>query len=144
MKVPVELDPAACRELLAAGLVSRVAVRTTEGPQVVPVNYAWVDGAAVFRTSPDSVVGQVADGGRVALEIDHIDYPAHRGLERARVGRRRVAHRRGSDRRRASGLEAPTLGRRGSGHSGERRPAQRPTIGAGWTRANEVPVRRRT
>ncbi|WP_165956071.1 helix-turn-helix domain-containing protein, partial [Streptomyces hainanensis] len=46
----VSLDPEACYELVAAHSVGRIAVRTADGPAIVPVGYAVVDGAIVFQT----------------------------------------------------------------------------------------------
>lgn len=69
-----ELDEDRCRELLASADVGRVGLCTSEGPYVLPVNYALVDEAIVFRTSPYSVLGSHAWGTRLAFEVDGLDH----------------------------------------------------------------------
>jgi nitroimidazol reductase NimA-like FMN-containing flavoprotein (pyridoxamine 5'-phosphate oxidase superfamily) len=74
MTIPAELDYTTCLSLLRQEEVGRVAVCTSDGPRIVPVNYAVVDDdALVFRTTPYSALGTHADGGQLALEIDQID-----------------------------------------------------------------------
>lgn len=142
----VELDEAKCRELLAAGVVGRVAVVTPEGPHVVPVNYVVVADAVVFRTSPHSVLGRQAPGTVVAFEVDRIDHDDHRGWSVLAVGPcEEVAD--------VAALEAATpYWNPRPWVSGEhathlRVPWTRLTgrrIGGGWTYENEVPVRARS
>jgi nitroimidazol reductase NimA-like FMN-containing flavoprotein (pyridoxamine 5'-phosphate oxidase superfamily) len=71
---PRELNREQCLELLATGVVARVAVCTPDGPHIVPINYALHDDAVVFRTSPYSVLGTRGWMQRLALEIDQVDY----------------------------------------------------------------------
>ena len=59
-----------CYRLLAGEVVGRIAFDTVEGPAVVPVNYALVDGTLHVRTVPD---GYVARGRTVAFEVDSVD-----------------------------------------------------------------------
>ncbi|MFH8618691.1 helix-turn-helix domain-containing protein [Streptomyces sp. NPDC017979] len=66
------LDEGECRELLATGGVGRIAVTTSEGPAVVPVNYAVSGDRIVFRTAPGTVPAAAADT-EVAFEVDRID-----------------------------------------------------------------------
>ncbi|MFE6287069.1 helix-turn-helix domain-containing protein [Streptomyces sp. NPDC057877] len=73
-----ELTERECRELLSTHGVGRVAVNTWEGPAVVPVNYAVVDGAIVYRTAPGSTPS-LAVGRRIAFQTDHIDEVFSRG-----------------------------------------------------------------
>jgi uncharacterized protein len=87
MNEPFDLSPAECRELLAAGLVGRVALCTPVGPHVVPVNYGVVDESVVLRTSPYSVLGSQARGSTLALEIDEFDYERQRGWSVVARGR---------------------------------------------------------
>jgi nitroimidazol reductase NimA-like FMN-containing flavoprotein (pyridoxamine 5'-phosphate oxidase superfamily) len=68
-----ELSEAECVQLLATTTVGRVAVSTPEGPRVLPVSYALVQGSVVFRTSPFSILGTYAWGNPIAFEIDHVD-----------------------------------------------------------------------
>jgi nitroimidazol reductase NimA-like FMN-containing flavoprotein (pyridoxamine 5'-phosphate oxidase superfamily) len=59
-----------CQEHLAAGGVGRIVLSTGSGPMAVPVNFAFADGAVIFRTS-DGMIANVS--GVVAFEVDHID-----------------------------------------------------------------------
>ena len=74
-----ELTPSECEALLRAGVAGRVALCTSEGPHVVPVNYSIVDGALLLRTSPDSLLGRCGDGATLAFEVDHLDDGRRRG-----------------------------------------------------------------
>lgn len=74
MTIPAELDYTTCLSLLRAEEVGRVAVCTSDGPRIVPVNYTVVDDdTLVFRTTPYSALGTHGAGGRLALEIDRLD-----------------------------------------------------------------------
>ena len=77
MTMPIELTYATCAELLATREVGRVAVCTTDGPRIIPVNYVVVDDSVVFRTTPYSVLGMHAWNGRLAFEVDDLD-PTHK------------------------------------------------------------------
>src|SRR5262245_46572248 len=61
-----------CRDLLSSHGVGRLAVPTTSGPEIFPVNYGFVEGIIVFRTAPGSMPSQ-ASGAQVAFEVDRID-----------------------------------------------------------------------
>lgn len=55
------------------GFGTRIAVSTADGrTAVVPVNYACVDDAIIFRTAPESVTAAAAER-EVAFEVDHVD-----------------------------------------------------------------------
>jgi transcriptional regulator with XRE-family HTH domain len=73
-----ELTPQQCRDLLSTHGVGRLAVPIGSGPVIVPVNFSLVEGAIVFRTSPDSAPSQ-AVGHQVAFEVDHIDTALSQG-----------------------------------------------------------------
>jgi nitroimidazol reductase NimA-like FMN-containing flavoprotein (pyridoxamine 5'-phosphate oxidase superfamily) len=78
MSIPAELPYDTCLRLLRDHAVGRVAVCTSQGPRIVPVNYSVVDDdTLVFRTTPYSALGMHSDGERMALEIDSVD-PDHR------------------------------------------------------------------
>lgn len=65
-----ELSRDRCIELLESTPIGRVGFMTDRGPLVLPVNFAWHDGAVVFRT----VEGQklaAADDRAVCFEVDH-------------------------------------------------------------------------
>lgn len=86
MKVPQEMTADKCVDLLSAGVVGRVACTTPEGPRIVPVNYAVVDDAIVFRTDPTSVLGRRPWPEQLAFEVDHLDYGRRRGWSVVAVG----------------------------------------------------------
>jgi len=74
MTIPAELPYATCLTLLREEAVGRVAVCTSDGPRIVPVNYTVVDDhTIVFRTTPYSALGTHAVGSRIALEVDRVD-----------------------------------------------------------------------
>ena len=80
-----ELDEAECLRLIARGGIGRIAYRSRFGPEVLPVNYQWHDGAVVFRTVAHSVLdedlqtGIVGGDYQVAFEIDDIDVAGRQG-----------------------------------------------------------------
>lgn len=83
----IEMSDEQCREILAAGLVARVAMCTPVGPHVVPVNYSLVDDSVVIRTTPYSVLGAQAGGALLALEVDEFDDEHQRGCSVVARGR---------------------------------------------------------
>jgi nitroimidazol reductase NimA-like FMN-containing flavoprotein (pyridoxamine 5'-phosphate oxidase superfamily) len=138
-----ELSAEECRELLAAGLVGRVAMCTPMGPHVVPVNYSVVDQSVIVRTTPYSVLGSHARGTILALEVDQFDYERHRGWSVVARGRADVVTRADDleditrhwePRAWAAGSRNLFLRIRWSELSGRR-------LGAGWHPADELPVR---
>jgi nitroimidazol reductase NimA-like FMN-containing flavoprotein (pyridoxamine 5'-phosphate oxidase superfamily) len=82
-----ELSEPECEDLLRAGVVGRAAACTPTGPHVVPVNYAVIDDAVVFRTTPYSVLGSQPLRSIIALETDHFDYELQRGWSVVARGR---------------------------------------------------------
>jgi len=61
-----------CLELLSATTVGRVAFVNDEGVQLIPLNFALIDHEIYFRTDPDSILHELAEGhDDVAFEIDH-------------------------------------------------------------------------
>lgn len=66
----------ACVALLAQHSVGRIAWLGADGPQILPVSYAWIDDGVVFRTSPYGVLSQLVRPTEVAVEIDELD-PVH-------------------------------------------------------------------
>lgn len=93
MYEPQELDYATCRGLLASGVVGRVGICTPSGPRIFTVNYAVVDEAVVFRTTPDSVLGTNVSGSLIAFQVDHVDYDYHRGWSVLATGRGQAVER---------------------------------------------------
>lgn len=82
-----ELNETECETLLRAGVVGRAAACTPDGPHVVPVNYAVIDDAVVFRTTPYSILGSQPSRSVIALEIDHFDHEQQRGWSVVARGR---------------------------------------------------------
>ena len=82
-----ELDPQECERLLRAGVVGRVALSTPDGPHIIPVNYAVVDGTIVIRTSSYSILGTHSRDAMLAFEIDHVDHDRHVGWSVVARGR---------------------------------------------------------
>ena len=73
------ISPDRCRELLESQSIGRVAWQAADGPQILPVTYAWYEGTIIFRTSPYSVLSELVRPTEVALEIDDLDQKSHRG-----------------------------------------------------------------
>lgn len=66
------LGPTECRRLIAPGGIGRIALVTSSGPLILPVNYAVVAATIVVRTGSGSTVAAHASDS-VAFEVDHID-----------------------------------------------------------------------
>ncbi len=139
----VELPREKCEELLRASIVGRVAFNTAEGPQIIPVNYTTVGDAVVFRTTPYSQLGTNA-AGPLAFEIDHIDYDDHKGWSVLAIGVGELVENVGelaaegafwNPKPWAPGGRVLYVRMRWTRLTGRR-------IGGGWTRENELPVRR--
>ena len=141
----VELPHEKCEELLRASILGRVAFVTPEGPQIVPVNYTTVGDAVLFRTTPYSSLGTHGPGHPLAFEIDHIDYDDHKGWSVVATGIGEVvedttalaaADRFWNPKPWAGGVRVLYVRLPWTTLTGRR-------IGGGWTRENELPVRRR-
>lgn len=66
------LDETECYELLSTTTVGRVAFVNRDGQQLLPLNFAFVDGTIYFRTNQEGVLGELAEGlDDVAFEVDH-------------------------------------------------------------------------
>lgn len=62
-----------CRRLLRARGVGRVGWESSEGAQILPVTYAITEELIVFRTHPDSIMGEFLNPVEVVFEIDDVD-----------------------------------------------------------------------
>ena len=90
--VVTKLLPTECRRLIAAGGIGRIALSTTSGPIVYPVNFAVVAGTIVIRTAEGTAIEGHANE-RVAFEVDHIDEALSQGWSvLVRGHAHRVAH----------------------------------------------------
>jgi hypothetical protein len=78
-------------ELLARHTVGRFAYVAREGaPDVVPVNYAWRDGAILIRSGPGPKLQAAQRGERVAFEVDELDVDRRTGSSVVVTGRATV------------------------------------------------------
>jgi len=50
-----------------------VVMATSDGPEIVPVNYAISADTVVIRTSPTGLLARHADGRSIAFEVDLVD-----------------------------------------------------------------------
>lgn len=69
----LELNRAECLELLAHEKVGRIGYVTEDGPRIVPVNFALVEGLLVLRTLAYGEVARGALNQQVAFEVDGFD-----------------------------------------------------------------------
>ena len=74
-----ELPRDECERRLRQQTVGRVAWNAADGPQLLPVNYAYYNKTIVFRTASEGVISQLAHRTNVAFEIDGVDEEARRG-----------------------------------------------------------------
>jgi nitroimidazol reductase NimA-like FMN-containing flavoprotein (pyridoxamine 5'-phosphate oxidase superfamily) len=69
-----EIPPEECVALLGTTTVGRLAFVDAAGQQLIPVNFTVVDERIYFRTTPDGILGRLADGHEdVAFGVDHND-----------------------------------------------------------------------
>ena len=66
------LHSAECMELIAPGGVGRVGFASATGQEIIPVNFAMLDGDVVFRALSSGLLARLA-GVRVGFEVDRID-----------------------------------------------------------------------
>ena len=138
-----ELPPDECRELLAAGLVGRVAMCTPVGPHIVPVNYSVVGEALIVRTTPYSTLGSHARGSVLALEVDQFNYERQHGWSVVARGRADVVTD-ADELEEIKGSWQPRSWASGSRNLFLRIPWSELTgrrLGAGWRPVDELPVR---
>jgi uncharacterized protein len=64
------LSADACLDLLSEAPVGRIGVTVRALPVILPVNFALVDGAIVFRTGAGTSLGAAAANAVVAFEVD--------------------------------------------------------------------------
>lgn len=83
------LDEPECRSLLAGGTIGRVGMTVAALPVILPVNYAYLDGDVVFRTSDGTKLRASQAGTVVAFEVDSYDTDAQSGWSVLAVGRAR-------------------------------------------------------
>ncbi len=80
------LDRRACLELLAQGVIGRLAIVVTGAPRIMPVNYVLDDEEIVFRSGPGSKLA-AAERGPACFEIDSFDRSTRTGWSVVASGR---------------------------------------------------------
>jgi len=60
------IGPEQCVQLLTEHSIGRVAWQAAEGPQILPVTYAWFEGTVAFRTSPYGMLSELMRPTEVA------------------------------------------------------------------------------
>ena len=79
-----------CWELLRTQTVGRVGWQGSDGPTIVPVNYA-VDGSSVIvRTAPYTALGREGSTHELAFQVDQLDPATRSGWSVLVRGRRRL------------------------------------------------------
>jgi uncharacterized protein len=73
------ISPSRCQELLESRSIGRIAWQAADGPQILPVTYACLDGTIIFRTSPYGVLSELIRPTEVAMEIDELDQESRQG-----------------------------------------------------------------
>jgi nitroimidazol reductase NimA-like FMN-containing flavoprotein (pyridoxamine 5'-phosphate oxidase superfamily) len=76
-----------CHTLLAAAEIGRVGMTVAALPVILPVNYAYVDGAVVFRTGEGTKLRAASGGSILAFEVDSYDVVARTGWSVLVIGR---------------------------------------------------------
>lgn len=74
-----ELSRERCLELLETHTVGRIAWQSADGPQILPVTYAYFNGSVAFRTSPYGVLSELIRPSSVAFEVDELDQQRRTG-----------------------------------------------------------------
>lgn len=140
-----DLDQEECLTLLRAGVFGRLVLDVgADRIEVLPVNYATVDGSVLVRTAPGSLIDRCADGARVLLEVDHVNHERHHGwsVVARGIGERVTPEELTEAERHAPGpprwariQDATWFRLRWDEITGRR-------IGTGWSCTDELPVRR--
>jgi nitroimidazol reductase NimA-like FMN-containing flavoprotein (pyridoxamine 5'-phosphate oxidase superfamily) len=73
------ISPSRCQELLESQSIGRIAWQAADGPQILPVTYAYHERTIIFRTSPYGVLSELVRPTDVAMEIDELDQKNRQG-----------------------------------------------------------------
>lgn len=68
-----------CHALLRQHTIGRVGWNTMDGPQILPVTYAYRDGSIIFRTAPYGALSELRNVRQVAFEVDEFDVATRTG-----------------------------------------------------------------
>lgn len=66
-----------CWRLLEGAEIARVAWRSDDEIELIPVNYGVADGALWFRTEADSALAHAVAGQPLVVEVDQVDHETH-------------------------------------------------------------------
>jgi nitroimidazol reductase NimA-like FMN-containing flavoprotein (pyridoxamine 5'-phosphate oxidase superfamily) len=72
------IGPTECFDLLEPGGIGRVGFTAAEGIIMLPVNFAVIGKAIIFRTAPDTLLALHANA-HLSIEVDHFDEALHEG-----------------------------------------------------------------
>lgn len=143
MREPIELSVHECVTLLSGGVFGRLALTTPGGPRIVPINYAVVDEALHFRTTPYSELASYGPGSEAAFEIDEIDHSRQTGWSVVALGRLEALTPAELEDLRAVWVPRPWAGGQRNLHLRLRwREISGRRLGAGWSTLGTMPVRR--
>jgi nitroimidazol reductase NimA-like FMN-containing flavoprotein (pyridoxamine 5'-phosphate oxidase superfamily) len=84
------LTEAQCRGLLGTQTVGRVGITSGGLPCILPVCYAYDDGAVVFRTGAGTKLRSAVSGDVLAFEVDCFDAASGKGWSVLALGRASV------------------------------------------------------
>ena len=82
------LSPAECFGLLELGGIGRIGFAAADGIKMLPVNFAVMEKAIIFRTAPDTLLA-LYSGAQVSFEADRLDEALHAGWSVLVQGRAR-------------------------------------------------------
>jgi uncharacterized protein len=74
-----QLSKDECLQLLGKKQVGRVAYNDTDGPVVMPVNFAVQDDMVLFRVAPYSQLADRLRDGPASFQVDEVDEEARTG-----------------------------------------------------------------
>jgi nitroimidazol reductase NimA-like FMN-containing flavoprotein (pyridoxamine 5'-phosphate oxidase superfamily) len=72
------VSPAECFDLLEPGGIGRVGFTAEDGVMMLPVNFAVLGKAIIFRTAPDTLLALHANT-HLSFEVDHFDEALREG-----------------------------------------------------------------
>jgi transcriptional regulator with XRE-family HTH domain len=98
------LTEAECQAYIRPGGIGRFLYSADRGPVAIPVNYAVLDDAVVFRTDDDTAAAGAVSQPKVSFDVDHIDNVLSEGWSVLISGTATILTRPG-DLRAAAGLD---------------------------------------
>jgi nitroimidazol reductase NimA-like FMN-containing flavoprotein (pyridoxamine 5'-phosphate oxidase superfamily) len=81
------LDDDECARLLSEGEVGRVGITVAGLPVILPVTYAFVAGAVIFRTGEGTKLHAASEHAVIAFEVDGYDTRCRVGWSVLAIGR---------------------------------------------------------